>query len=188
MTDNKNNLQTINHSLSLRKHYEIEFTAAETFTSITTATQYALQHKTTRIGELIRNDCREIVQLHITEAISSFVMLLPAQRTITPQAVLQIGKLFTENDDLKHLSIQELKTFLSLAFKQMKFGKLYAGFGYDTLLDWFAQYCEDRMSEVIKYRENEHIRHTMYEKQRRNRSDGDAFGSIKDVINKNKNE
>lgn len=120
----------------------------------------------------------ELVKLHITEAIATYVSLLPANKGVTPEAIITMGSYLTEHPNLKHLSITDLKTFFNLAFKQQKFGKLYGGFGYDTLLDWFNQYFDLRMEEVVNYREREHSNYTAQEKVRRDRSEGDAFGGF----------
>lgn len=120
----------------------------------------------------------EVIKLHICEAIATYVSLLPQSKAVTPEAILTMGSYLTEHPDLKHLSITDLKTFFNLAFKQQKFGKLYGGFGYDTLLDWFNQYFELRTQEVINYREREHTNYTALEKRQRDRTEGDAFGGF----------
>lgn len=135
-----------------------------------------------RIGQLMRNDQTQWVVATVAEAVAFYNSMLPQQRALSVQGVVNLASSFTEHPDLKHLSMDELKTFFNLAFKQQKFGKLYGGFGYDTLLDWFNSFYEQRMELVIEYRENEHNQRTTYEKQRRTRSEGDAFGSIGSII------
>lgn len=132
----------------------------------------------TTLTKIIKNGSKQIVQLHITEAIATYVSLLSNNKGVSNQAILTMGEYLTENSELQQLSVCELKTFINLAFKQQKYGKLYGGFGYDVLLDWLNQFLDDRFSETISVRQNQHNQYTTFEKQRRTRSDGDAFGSI----------
>lgn len=136
------------------------------------------------IGMIIRNGGRDLVKVHVTEAVASYVSLLHSSRSVSAETVITMVDYFLENADVKQLRGSELKTFFNLAFKQQKYGKLYGGFGYDTLLDWFNQFIDERLQCIIDYRENQHNQYTMYEKQRRTREDGDAFG-IGEIIKDN---
>jgi len=111
--------------------------------------------------------------------------MLPQQRAISVQGIVNIASSFAEHPDVKNLSLSEMKSFFKMAFQQHRFGKIYAGFGYDTLIDWFNLFFEQRTQAVIEFRENQHQQFTMFEKQRRTRSEGDAFGSVGEIINRN---
>jgi hypothetical protein len=185
----ENQVQTTdNNSLTLRRHYETQLREAKEYNSIqqVVKTTLMMENKSIRVGEIIRNGGKDLILLHVTDAIANFVIMLPPQRGVSTEAVIQISKAFTELHELKHLSIDELKTFLSLALKKMKFGKLYAGFGYDTLIEWFNAYFEERTEEVIRFRQEQHSNNSANEKTRRERSDGGAFGT--DVLNILKNK
>jgi hypothetical protein len=140
----------------------------------------------TRICDVYKNGHQDLIVGFIISELSDFCSMLPQQKTITPQAVILMGKSFAENPDVKNLSFTELKTFLSLALKRMKYGKLYGGFGYDTLIDWFTHFYNERVESIIDYRESKHSFYTQNEKVKRYRSEGDSFGanSIKDIIKK----
>jgi hypothetical protein len=144
--------------------------------------ELALTNQSVSIADVIRNGGKQMIQLHITSALATYLSLIPASRGLSNDSILAIGELFTDHPEIKHITIDELKLFLTFAFKQQKYGKLYGGFGYDTLLEWWNEYFEDRTKEVIKYRENEHTTQTTFEKGRRDRT-VDAFGikTIKDI-------
>lgn len=135
----------------------------------------------------MRNGGKQMIQLHITSAVATYLSLIPASRGLSNEAILTIGELFTEHPEIKHITVDELKLFLNFAFKQQKYGKLYGGFGYDTLLEWWNEYFQDRTKEVINYRQNEHTTQTTFEKGRRDRT-VDAFGikTIKDITDNGK--
>lgn len=134
------------------------------------------------IGAIARNDNQQFIVATIGESVAFYNSMLPTGKALSVAGVMNIASTFAEHPDLRHLKLSELKTFFSMAFKTQKFGKLYGGFGYDTLLDWFNQFNEQRLERTIDYRENEHHQNTTFEKQRRTRSEGDAFGSIGSVI------
>lgn len=161
---------------------EKEWETANAYESVTSMVTQCINDDKLTIGKLIRSEQKPYVIATISEAVAFYNSMLPSQRALSVQGIINIATTFTDHPDMKHLSLSELKTFFNLAFKQQKFGKLYGGFGYDTLLDWFNLFFEERMQETIRYRENQHVQQTMYEKQRRTRSEGDAFGSIGSVI------
>lgn len=169
-------------------HYETRFKEAQAQSSIQIMVESTLSSidKTT-VGMALREGQKELVQLHCTEAIATYLSLLPASRSLQPNAILTIGEYFTDIPELKHLTLDELKTFFQFAFKQQRYGKLYGGFGYDTLLDWFNQFWEERLTAIIDYRENQHNNRTAYEKSNRYRSEGDAFG-IGEILKDNENK
>ena len=134
------------------------------------------------IGAIARNDNQQFIVATIGESVAFYNSMLPTGKALSVAGVINIASTFAEHPDLRHLKLSELKTFLSMAFKTQKFGKLYGGFGYDTLLDWFNIFNEQRLERTIDYRENEHHQITTFEKQRRTRSEGDAFGSVGSVI------
>lgn len=142
----------------------------------------------TTLNKIIKSGNKQIVQLHVTEAIATYVSLLSSSKSVSNQAILTMGQYLTENAELGQLSVCELKTFINLAFKQQKYGKLYGGFGYDVLLDWLNQFLDERYNELMNVRENQHRQYTTFEKQRRTRSEGDSFGSIKSFYKGGENE
>ena len=142
----------------------------------------------TTLAKIINSGSKQIVQLHITEAIASYVSLLSNSKGVSNQAILTMGEYLTDNAELQQLSVTELKTFINLAFKQQKYGKLYGGFGYDVLLNWLNEFLDERFTAVMNYRDNEHRQNTTFEKQRRTRSEGDAFGSIGSIYKGGKSE
>lgn len=137
----------------------------------------AITQRAQTIGSLTRAGAKDLVVLHVTEAVATYVSMLPPSRGLTTEAVIAIGKTFCDLPDLKHLTLSELRTFLSMALKRQGFGKTYGGFGYDTLLEWFNAYLDARLCAIIDYRDNEHLARTGQEKRRRYRTDGDAWGS-----------
>jgi hypothetical protein len=175
-------------SLTSLTHYEVQLKTVKGYDNVKTCIELSIQSNETKIGQVIREGGLELIKLHVTEAIATYISLLPQSKSMSPEAIITMGTYLSEHPDMRHLSISELKTFFNLAFKQQRFGKLYGGFGYDTLLDWFNQYFDLRMQEVINYREREHTYNTQQEKQRRERTDGDAFGGfLRDIQNLNPN-
>jgi hypothetical protein len=132
----------------------------------------------TTLSKIIKSGNKQVVQLHITESIATYVSLLSSNKSVSNQAILTMGEYLTDNTELQSLSVCELKTFINLAFKQQKYGKLYGGFGYDVVLDWLNQFLDERFTAIMVMRDNQHRQHTSFEKQRRTRSEGDSFGSI----------
>jgi hypothetical protein len=175
--ENKKIQLNTQHSVALRTHYEMQLQEAKEFESISNAVVNTIETNQPRCAELIRNGNKELLQMYITAEIATFASVLPASRSVTPEAVIQIGKMFSEHPDVRHLSLSELKTFLSLAFKRQAFGKLYGGFGYDTLLEWFGLFFAQRIDEVINHRVQTHNQRVQNEKHTRNRQEGDAFGA-----------
>lgn len=142
----------------------------------------------TTLSKIIKSGNKQVVQLNITEAIATYVSLLSNNKGVSNQAILTMGEYLTDNAELQQLSVCELKTFINLAFKQQKYGKLYGGFGYDVILDWLNQFLDERFAELMNARENQHRQNTSFEKQRRLRSEGDTFGSIGSYIKGGNNE
>ena len=161
-----------------------EWATANAYESITTMVRECINTNELTIGAITRADNHPFVVATIGESVAFYNSMLPTGKALSVAGVMNIATTFAEHPDLRHLKLSELKTFLTTAFKQQKFGKLYGGFGYDTLLDWFNQFNEQRLEQVIEYRENQHNQATTFEKQRRTRSEGDAFGSIGSIINK----
>jgi hypothetical protein len=169
----------------LRTHYEVQLQQAKECESIHNAVVITLERGETKCVDLIRNGNKDILQMYVTAEIATYASLLPASRSLSTEAVITMGKQFIEHPDVRHLSLSELKTFLSLAFKRQAYGKLYGGFGYDTLLEWFNLFYAQRIDEIINYREMYHTKHTQSEKTSRGRSEGDAWGAISDIIKNN---
>ena len=169
-----------NCNLSLTK-LEIEWRDDKGFTSISSMVKNRDASPSTSIYSILNSPDKDFVTGIIAEAIASYVMLLPANRTINANSVIAISQAFTNHPDIKQLRLNELKSFFNMAFVEMKFGKAYGGFGYDTLIDWFNQFNEMKFEEVIRYRENEHMHHTTFEKQRREK--GEMLG-INQILNK----
>lgn len=120
--------------------------------------------------------CTVPIKAKVSEAIASYVSMLPSSRGLSPQGIIAMADAFTQLPELRHLTITELRTFLALAFRRQAYGKLYGGFGFDTLMEWFHTYLEDRQLAIVTYREAEHATRTAMEKGRRERHDGDAWG------------
>lgn len=159
-------------------HYETQLKTDKGCDSVKKSVELTITSNEAKVGQIMRDGGTDLIRLHVTEAIATYVSLLPSSRMVTPEAIVTMGQYLTEHPDIKHLSVTELKTFFNLAFKQQRFGKLYGGFGYDTLLDWFNQFFEMRIQEVVEYREKQHTYYTQNEKVRRDRSEGDAFGGF----------
>jgi hypothetical protein len=174
--DNQNKLQSQAQSLTLLNHYETQLKEAKPSETLPAMVSSALQSKEPSIGLMIRNGATDMVKLHVTEAIATYVSLLHNSRSISVESIVTMSDYFLEHQDVKHLKASELKTFFLMAFKRQKYGKLYGGFGYDTLLEWLNKFLEERMDAILDYRDKEHTQYTYYEKQRRTRSEGDAFG------------
>jgi hypothetical protein len=162
---------------------EVEWKEIKPFTSIQSMVKNRDLQTSTSIYSILQSENADFITGMIAESIANYVMLLPANRTINANSVIAISKAFTNHPDLKQLRVNELKSFFHMAFIEMKFGKAYGGFGYDTLIDWFNQFNELKFEEVIRYRENEHMEQTTFEKQRREK--GEMLG-INQVINKKK--
>ena len=141
------------------------------------------EYPSTSIYSILQSENADFVTGIIAEAIANYVMLLPANRTINANSVIAISKAFTNHPDIKQLRLNELKSFFHMAFIEMKFGKAYGGFGYDTLIDWFNQFANLKFEEVIRFRANEHSQQTTFEKQRREKGE---MLSINQIINKSK--
>lgn len=154
----------------------------------------AIQSGEPCIGELYRtqpgNDCQhsaqQLVTLTVTEAIATYVSMLPASRAVAAEACIAMGKAFADLPEVRNLTLPELKTFLELAFKRQAFGKLYGGFGYDTLVEWLNAYFDERTEGIVQHRENQHLLATQSEKHRRDRQEGDAWAAG-DLISQNIN-
>ena len=176
--------QTNSGSLTLQQHYAQQFKQASEFTSIMKATEHALSGTDVRIAEILRTGNSNIVKVHIAEAIASYVELVHPNRGITPEQIMNMSDAFLSHPDLRHLSVSELKTFFAMAFKTQRLGsgKLYAGFGYDVLLEWFADYYRQRMDAVITFRERQHSEYKVRERTR----DDSAFKDFNHNYNLNK--
>lgn len=167
--------------LTLQEHYVTELKTVPAFDSITKMVEVKLDleatgHRETRIATLLKEGHKQIIQLHIAEAIATFNSMLSSNKINSPEAIMTMGEWLTDHPNMRHLTFSELKTFFAVAFKHQKYGKLYGGFGYDTLVEWFNKFFEERTQAVIEYRENQHLRYTATEKNTRSRAEGDAFG------------
>ena len=118
---------------------------------------------------------RDVIRLHVTEAIATYVSLLPAGRGVSTGTIITMGDYFTDHPLLRQLTPDELKTFFQFAFRQQKYGKLYAGFGYDTLLEWLEAFFDERCEMSGQVNEQRHTQYTASEKRGRYRSEGDAL-------------
>jgi hypothetical protein len=172
----------------LRTHYETQLQQAKECESIQNAVVITIERGETKCVDLIRNGNKELLQMYVTAEIATYASLLPASRSLSTDAVITMGKQFIEHPDVRHLSLSELKTFLSLCFKRQAYGKLYGGFGYDTLLEWFNLFYAQRIDEIINYREQMHTKHTQSQKITRTRSEGDAWGAISEIVKNNNTE
>jgi len=147
----------------------------------------ATGYREPRIVNLIKDGHKNLIQLHVTEAIATFSSMIATNKTTSPEAIMTMGEWLTDHPNMRHLSLSELKTFFAVAFKYQRYGKLYGGFGYDTLVEWFNKFFEERTEQLVSYRENQHLRYTATEKNSRGRVEGDTFGSIADIMKENKN-
>lgn len=175
--ENKNIQKIATNFKALRQHCEIQLQEAKVCNDVNDAVVITFKNNLTRVGELMREGQKELITMFITAEVAQYCAMLPASRSVSPEVVMLIGKTFSEHPDVRHLSLTELKTFLSLAFKRQEYGKLYGGFGYDTLLEWFNLFYIQRTESVMNYREQEHTIRTQREKIARYRQDGDAFGA-----------
>ena len=169
-----------NCNLSLTK-LDKEWNDIKPFTSIEAMVKNRDTYPSTSVYSILISENADAVTGMIAEAIANYVMLLPANRTLNANSVIAISKAFTNHPDIKQLRLHELKSFFHMAFIEMKFGKAYGGFGYDTLIDWFNQFNDLKFDETIRFRENEHMQQTSFEKQRREK--GEMLG-INQIINK----
>lgn len=174
--DKQNKLQSQAQSLTLLNHYETLLKEVKPAETLPAMVSNAIQSKEPSVGAMIRNGGMDIVKVHVTEAIATYVSLLHNSRAISVESIITMAEYFLEHQDVKHLKASELKTFFLMAFKRQKYGKLYGGFGYDTLLEWLNKFLDERLDAILDYRDKEHTANTYYEKQRRTRSEGDAFG------------
>lgn len=158
-------------------NFEKNWKTSLVFESADTAAVMALQSGDTYLGKFMDTGLKPILQARIAEAIGRYQLILPQGRSISPEAVLAMSEDFADHPLVRNLTISELKTFLTMAFKRQAFGKLYGGFGFDTLLEWFNTYMEDRALAVADYRYNQHLTLTSQEKGRRDRQEGDAWGN-----------
>ena len=173
----------------MRQHCEIQLKEAKECESIQTAVALTLSSEIPSVYSVAKSGNIEVVQKYIAAEVAQFCSMLPTARSVSPEAVLNIAKSFSQHPDVRNFSLVELKTFLSLALKRMAFGKLYGGFGYDTLLDWLVQYNNERTERILDYRDSEHAQFTAREKIQRNRNYGDEWGvnDINQIIEKNDN-
>ena len=164
------------------KHYATLLKTEAVYNSVNALVKANIDKERTTLAKIIKTGSKDLIQIHVTEAIASYVSLLSNGKGVTNQAIITMGEYLTDNPELQQLTVCELKTFINLAFKQQKYGKLYGGFGYDVLLDWLNQFLDERFTVLMDVRENQHRQNTTFEKQRRTRSEGDAFGSIGSYI------
>lgn len=99
----------------------------------------------------------------VTGEFIGFNDMLSTSGNMTKEKLFKIAVVFLTNDQVKHITLHELKFFLSQAFS-MQYGKVYHGFGLDVLLDWFEKYWEDREKEFENIREQQHMEFTGNEK------------------------
>lgn len=165
-------------------HYEQSLTQVKAAPTIKTLVATTLNSNDASVGRMLANGGEAIVKVHVMEAVASYVSVLHPSRAISVESIVAMVDYFVHNDDVKQLKPVDLKTFFDLAFKRQKYGKLYGGFGYDTLLEWLNAFLDERMEEILNYREQQHDALTTYEKQRRTRSEGDAFG-INSILQSN---
>lgn len=160
----------------MHNHYERSLKETKPAPTIKTLVALTLNSKDASVGRMIRDGAEAVVKVHVMEAVASYVSVLHPSRGVSVESIVTMVDYFVNNDDVKQLKPVDLKTFFDLAFKRQKYGKLYGGFGYDTLLEWLNLFLDERMEEVINYREQQHQSFTTFEKQRRTREEGDAFG------------
>lgn len=159
---------------NLGELFEKTWQEAQNFGQIDKAAIDSITTQTTHIGKLIDMGCKPFFKSRIADSILNYVSMLPSGRGISPQGVLAMTEAFSNLPEVRHLSLSELRTFFSLAFERQAFGKLYGGFGYDTLMDWWNTYLEQRQEAILTYRENEHLR---YKSQGRERGLNDTWGN-----------
>ena len=161
----------------MRKQFAQDWQQASEHPTTASAALEAVKTSAPHLGALYTAGLREVVVLHITEAVATYVSMLPTSRAVPAEAVIAIGKTFADLPEVRNLTLAELKTFMAFAFKRQAYGKLYGGFGYDTLLEWLQAYMAERTEAIVSYREQQHTAYTAGEKSRRNRQDGDAWGA-----------
>lgn len=173
-------LTTQEKQQSYLNFFEKNWAQAEHFGAIDKAAINAITQPNVHIGKFLDNGCQTVFQIKIGEQIADYVSMLPSGRGLNSQGIISMTKAFSSLPELRHLSMSELKTFFTLAFKRQYFGKLYGGFGYDTLMDWWNSYLDQRQEAILTYRENEHLR---YKSQGRERGLNDTWGnnSIGDI-------
>ena len=151
-------------------------TTAKPFDNVRQLALYQVQNKPQTLARFLETEeGKEVIRLHATEAIATYVSLLPTGRAVSAATVITMGDFFTQHPLLRQLTAEELKTFFQFAFKQQKYGKLYAGFGYDTLLEWLTMFFDERCETIADINVQTHNQYTAGEKTRRNRSEGDAL-------------
>lgn len=116
------------------------------------------------LSEIIKDERakRELLN-YLTGELVDFNDLLSTSGNMTKEKLLRVSVAFLATDQVKHLTVHELKFFLSQAFS-MQYGKVYHGFGLDVLLDWFEKYWSDREKEFENIREQQHMERTGNEK------------------------
>lgn len=132
---------------------------------------------------LNEEESREAFTNIIANEIMVYISIISAHTNINKDNVYIVAERFLAMDGVKHLSLREIKGFLKSAFEQ-KYGKIYGGFGLDTLITWFNEYYSQRDIAVGEFSHDEHLRLTGKEKALREKPF--AFGngpSIGEVIN-----
>jgi len=138
-----------------------------------------------KVSDLIKSDQeREAFTNILANDIMRFVSLISAPTNITKDNVYLVSETFLAINDVKHLSLRELKGFLKSAF-ELKFGKLYGGFGLDTLITWFNDYYSERSKTFDEIHYNEHMRTIGAEKVVRDKPSTFSSGtsSLGEILN-----
>ena len=131
---------------------------------------------TVTIGALFR-DQREMELKNIVQSeLILFADLISTSNNISVTKAMLIAEKFLAIPQVKNLRIEELKFFFEEAFN-FRYGKLYGGFGWDVLREWFEIYWKERTSTAVNIQLDKHSRNTAGEKEYRTLSSGERFGA-----------
>lgn len=131
------------------------------------AVQTWMDNKSLTLNKIIADGhSRDLLLNNISAQLTSFVELLSTSGNMDSKKIGLIVNEFLKNKLVGNLNIHELKYFLSEC-TQMRYGKVYHGFGLDVLLEWFEKYWEIREREFENARETQRMEMSAHEKARR---------------------
>lgn len=153
--------------MQLQKRTEMELLSISPPTTIQLAVQAWVDNQSLTISKIIQDDgAKKFLVNSVTTQLQAWLSLLSTTGNMDSKTTYRIVQEFFKNNLVKNLNIHELKFFLSEC-TSMKYGKVYHGFGFDVLMDWFEKYWDIREREFETQRENQRMELTAHEKARR---------------------
>jgi len=123
-------------------------------------------NETVTLGALFRDQRTAEVENIIKAELILFADIISVANNISLKKAERMAEMFIAIPEVKQLRIEELKLFFQEAFA-FNYGKLYGGFGWDSLREWFSLYWKQRITTAVEIQLNNHSQNTANEKSPR---------------------